>query len=77
MSSPVCQCDEPCLCDLPATAVCLLCDEVAENPKGECPEQFACQTCRDRVKANLWEPSWAKDGSIDWAFRRSQARSIV
>ena len=59
MSSPVCQCDEPCLCDLPSTAVCLLCDEVAENPKGECPEQFACQTCRDKVKANLWQPSWA------------------
>ena len=59
MSSPVCQCDEPCLCDLPATAVCLLCDEVTENPEGECPEQFACKACRERVKANLWKPSWA------------------
>jgi hypothetical protein len=45
--------------------VCPLCDEVCENPKGECPEQFACQACRDKVKANLWQPSW------------SQARSIV
>ena len=62
MSSPVCQCDEPCLCDLPSTAVCPLCDEVAENPEGECPEQFCCQRCRENLKAT--QALWA---ATDWS----------
>jgi hypothetical protein len=64
MSSPVCQCDEPCLCGLPATAVCPLCDEVSENPEGECSETFCCKACRGEVKASLWQPSWSQARSI-------------
>jgi hypothetical protein len=47
-----------------STMICPICDEEAENPKGECPEQFACEECRERVKANLWEPSWSQARSI-------------
>ena len=41
-------------------AVCPLCDEVCENPEGECPETFCCKTCREEVKASLWQPSWSQ-----------------
>jgi hypothetical protein len=47
-----------------STAVCPLCDEVSENPEGECSETFCCKACRGEVKANLWQPSWSQARSI-------------
>ena len=48
-----------------STMICPICDEEAENPKGECPEQFACEACRENLKAEqaLWDATdWSELG---------------
>lgn len=42
--------------------VCPLCDEVCENPEGECPEEFACKECRESHAAE--QALWA---ATDWS----------